>query len=691
MAGAPKRVTSAYGNSAADLPNPSPSADAIQAAPSVPQMPAPNPQPTPLPTPAGAPAQSADSLLSGFDSADQLLAQFEATPTAPASDEERPWYSVSAEGLTRGALNTLPVVGGVVGGIMAAPTAPATFGLGPVAAAGLGGMAGASLKNTLEKAIFGVTEGPQTREELYKNIAVEGATQAAGEGAGQVLASAAKMSVAGAKKIGEKIAEIPLSMPEKVREVVQKFGGDVSAAADSLRTKISEAISATRGELEKPALEVVAKKATTLSDVETGTVVKQLIKDNVNTRYKPFTDSYKTLREVNATIPIGDESRKRLGDNLTNWALEEFPQNSQFYRLVQKHKVALQASNNGAQFENAIKAISDDMTAAYKSGNTNRGKMLGELKDRATQFADNQVEKLATKIQKGTATPQEVGFVQKVMETRGITGEDPTKYAKILANDFLKGKAQINADYGGFKNFMRSVGEQTKVKGANEGTVSFLHKLDAVPAEKLVSKMMDPKNAASLAAMKQEMPEVFDQLAGFHVKEIAKKSSTDGALNMTKFHDEVMSLPKEVRNLMFSPDDLRMLATTAKNPKLTRLNELTSSMNKSLITPGTEHTALANAGTKVRTDNRGLRDLGELSNLTGMNIVQPTQTFGQMSQYMNSRFVTPKGYEKAVIDSAAKAVPKSPAARQAVKAISGRAAVKAVKTVKDAAGSDYGQ
>lgn len=542
---------------------------------------------------------------------------------------DRPWYSVSPEGLAQGALNALPGIGGIAGSVA-----------GPVGA-GAGGIAGASLKDFLEQAIFG--NGPQTRSELYGGVAKEGLGQAEGAMIGESipgLVQATKgLAPKAIAKIGNMLAGVPeeatgsyIKAPQAVKDLVTTSNGDLATAADNIRTDTTKAITEAKGNLEDPALQIMKNRATSASDAQVGDNVKQLVKQDVEQRYAPFAKAYQQLDQIQQAAPIADKARAKFGSDLTQWALDEFPQSSESWRLVKKYQTSFDASNNGLQFKNAMGDLSDEITTAFRAGETKKANLLLDIQSRAQNFMDTQIEGLAKRIGSGSATPEEMQFLQKMRGTSAEWVNDPEGYGKQLAKDFFDNRDKVKADYAGFKDFMGSLTGQTKIK--NTGTMNFLGKLEDIPSEKLVSNMFNEQNTAALAKMKEETPQVFEQLAQLRVKQLMEASAVKGiGLDATKFYENVQDLSPEVRNLLFSPQEQQTFAQVASNPKLVRLNELTGQIDQRLITPGTNHNSLVAAGVRSPDNNRGLRDLGELSLLTGKNLVAPAQTLGAMEHF----------------------------------------------------------
>lgn len=566
-------------------------------------------------------AAGSDTQLDAFMSQQNAAA----APQSPTS--------MTGSGMVQGALNAIPTVAAVGGGALSAVAGPEAIPFGAAA----GGIAGASLKSFLEKMLL--NKDPGTRGQFYSGLAKEGAEQGTGAMLGEAGAAAAPAVLNIGKKAfleaAERTTNVPgdiiknyFNAPERVKNLAVKYGGDVPSAANAMRLDFNQAITQTQGDMEKPALAVMADRTTQLSPAQTGDLVKKQVTDNVTQRYQPFIQAYKDLDAVAKTVPLADESRISFGNKLVNWATDEFPQGSGQWRTVKNYKDMFQASNTGSQFNSVIGSLQDDITAAYQAGKTKEGAFLVDLKDRAQGFLDDQVTSLATRLQRGTASPGEAQFLEQLGTQRGLQGEDLSKYAKSLASDYLKSKDTINADYSGFKSFMDDLTGQTKIKG--RGTADFLQNLQAMPSEKLVAKMLDPQNSAALATMKQETPEVFKSIADAKVKQLAEKSMTEhGLLDVPTFQAQIMKLPQDTRNLIFSPQELKAIDGVVNSPKYQRFNQLreaTMSMRTDLSDPA----SLIQAG---RPGTNAARNLGELSLLTGKNMIQDVQTLATMEHF----------------------------------------------------------
>jgi len=131
---------------------------------------------------------------------------------------------VSAKGLAKGAIDTLPTVGAGVGGALGF-AAGGPVGLGPVglvAGGAAGGVAGESAKQALSNAMFG--EGPKTRQEQYSDLGKSALGGTEQEMGGAIVGKVLPM-------IGSKVRSIQgelASVPDKEIEALSQRGDKVS-------------------------------------------------------------------------------------------------------------------------------------------------------------------------------------------------------------------------------------------------------------------------------------------------------------------------------------------------------------------------------------------------------------------------------------------------------------------------------
>lgn len=497
--------------------------------------------------PAPKPGQVKSPVPSAEDEAAAFLADLESAPSAsseataylnenvpdmaPPMEEpafESPWYT-----------KMLPTVGGVIGGIAGAAA------LNPVTAVGgaaLGGAAGQSYRDLIETNLLGKPQSSSAQ--VAKEIGIAGAE----EGAGQVVG----MGIAKGIGAGAKLASNYIAAP------VKEF--------------MANAVKSVRDSVEEPLTKLIASKVTTMNTEAAGDSAKELLKKNIMTKYGPFADAYSKLSDVSRVTPLKDEARRKFTMGLKEWGVENHSGDN--WKVIKKFSDDIDAANTGAQLDDVIQQIGDARNVAFRSGASRQAQVLKELQAKVQDFSEGEITKLATLIQSGKATPQEMQFIQQLAQQRGVPPEEATKYAKSIAKDYLSSKDKVRTDYSGFRSFLEDVSEQAKVKVNNKGPMTFLSDLESVPSEKLIERMFDKKNAAALRRMQTETPEVFDVVAKSQMSQIVQKSSPEGKLNLNKLRENIYNLPDSTRNMLLSADDLKTLNKVVNDPRLKRLESV---------------------------------------------------------------------------------------------------------------------
>lgn len=469
---------------------------------------------------------------------------------AQGTSQEAQQVDFPGSGLVRGTLQALPAAGALVGGFVGTGATP---GLGTVVGAGVGAVAGQSLRDTLETVIFG--EAPQSRQQFYGDLAMKGVEEAAGAATGEILSKAgsAALKTKAGKYVTEKASEIAAAPTQMFRDSFQKL----------------------RDKVEEPALQILNRKATSMNTEVAGDTAKKLLVDKIKGKYGPFIQAYEDLDTVSQALPMQDEARRGFTQKLRSWAIDK---SGDEYKAVKSFAEALDAADNGAKFASEVKRLNGTIRSLGNAGDTELAATLKAARDQATEFFEGQTTRLASKISAGKATPQELGFMQKIMEQRGITGEDPVKYAKVLSRDYLKSITKVRNEYSAFRRFLEDVGEQTRTRATSKGPMAFLDNIDDVPSEKLIERMFDPKNAAALRRMRDETPEVFDVVVQSKMSEVMKQANKGGRLDLATLHDKLEKLPDSTRAFIMDKSEMAKLKGVVDSPALKTLRAVEDSV-----------------------------------------------------------------------------------------------------------------
>lgn len=157
-----------------------------------------------------------------------------------ASKEERPWYSVSGEGLVRGAIDAIPIVGGIGGGLLGTPVAGP---VGSVGGAGMGYAGGKELADILKNRLLGDKATSVNPIEQAKRVAgnlTEGATMEMG---GQLAGKAISAAGPAIKNTIDDVASAPLGQ-DGPRGMIASGLDKIHRAGKSANKIIGDAIDA---------------------------------------------------------------------------------------------------------------------------------------------------------------------------------------------------------------------------------------------------------------------------------------------------------------------------------------------------------------------------------------------------------------------------------------------------------------
>lgn len=552
--------------------------------------------------------------------------------------------SGAVEGAAAGSL-ALPLVGTIsgaaIGGLM-----------GEMAGAGAGGIAGEGLKQQIESSLFG------TKPAGVGEMIDQGGLGVVGAGLAKPISALGKaaLPVAGSMVTSLSAPEIQayLNSTADITKTLIDTGGNISKVALGLQSKIKTALSSSQAEIEDPALKVLANNASSKSSFEAGGSAKDLIKQKITSEFQGFNESFGAIQQSHQSLPIPEAERAAVAESIDSAGANKFAPGSDLGKLYNKYSSQLRASSNGQHVDGLINEIKGELSEQFNANTPNSSKIgaLQDILNQATNFQEKEWKSLATRISEGKASNAELetfnsaveqtGNVDKVgLSTSDAGGagqmarmqQNPGDL-KQVAKNFLEHYDGVKANYGAAKDFLNFAQGLTGAEGFGANTV--MRGLDLIPNAKLADskKIFDMQNIEGLRRFQSTMPEAFDEIASQRVNEIAKDSQVKGRLDMVKFNDNVQNLPKEVRQLLFTPEELSTLEKTANNPDLARINEHLQTSGK-FFDPKRGSESLLKAGRGSADDTRMLE---EISQLTGMNFVKDAQQLSAADRIGNAKF-----------------------------------------------------
>lgn len=533
-------------------------------------------QPAPKPNNVEQPVPGATSQ-SVFDQAQPGMAQaagkaasvFDQAPAAPPDQSQG--YQGPGSGALQTAADWAPTALGIGGSVVGAAAGPA----GMVGGAALGGVSGQGIKQFIEANILG--KPPTDPNQALFDDAKEGLKQGLGATIGLGIGKA--VTSLAATKAGAAVIDTVADLAAKPLAMMKSY---VQSAYD---------------EATAPLLKLISGKVTPLNTEQAGDNIKGLFAQDLQARFGKFVNSYGDLDAVAKATPMFDATRPNFfTPQLKEWAKSEYGGDNA--RMINKFADDFADVTNGKQFSDIIQQINGKANEAGSNLLRNQAEALRALRDKAENFMETRTMQMAGRIQNGKASGDELGMLQQLMENRGIAEDNPEKYAKSLAKDYLGQRDTVKAAYSQFRGFLSDVGEQVKINADTRGPLQFLKDLQDVPSEKLVERMFDPKNAAALRAMQAETPQVFDQVAKSKMSQLMQNSSPDGNLDLMALRTAINKMPGATRDMLMNSSERGVMDSVLNNPKLEALDNLNKTGLAKMTSWAAQAAEVARIGTK---------------------------------------------------------------------------------------------
>ena len=206
------------------------------------------------------------------------------------------------------------------------------------------------------------------------------------------------------------------------------------------------------------------------------------------------------------------------------------------------------AQDTIGQLDKLNTEIGSEASVAYRSGDFEKYKALSTIRDSIREFQDAQIGKsVSEKMIPDTFTAEHeaaYGSEQKMLEER-----------KRLTDEVVNARKDARKTYSQFMDQladMASMGKAGKVKSYGQ----FEEAIQNVPSAKLASRLFDKKNIEALRSLQKEYPDVFAKIVQQQKTDLLESASKQGVLNHNTVMNKINSLPKEVKDLMFTKEEL---------------------------------------------------------------------------------------------------------------------------------------
>lgn len=356
---------------------------------------------------------------------------------------DEPW--ITGKGLLKGAVESLPVAGGLAGGALGLAGGP----LGSVAGAGLGGAAGESIK----RAVMPLLEGgygkqPTELKELGKGLletGKAGAEMAAGEAGGQVLSKVIPKAVELSGKAAKKISSALTGISEKeiqtyadpkrfkeIQQLMKESGGDMQQAVDNFREEAMTKIGQSKQKLGESIGAALEEAAPKVGPVKVDPVIEKLqaAKAKLDPKLwgKDIAEIDDLIEKVSSVGGKQGAADIRSIHEIKEWLQDQAK--SSYLKQGQLFSKGDKAQNAAKMAAREARKLVSEAVPAVAEANAK----LASLHDVENTFNRNLLKSGATPgsvyAAGGESATQSRKALEKISE---ITGEDLTKLAENLA------------------------------------------------------------------------------------------------------------------------------------------------------------------------------------------------------------------------------------------------------------------
>lgn len=478
-------------------------------------------------------------------SPDELKAAQNAALFAPPSVDElktaqasSKWYDVSPKGILQGAVNALPIAGGVAGGVLGTAGGP----LGSVAGAGLGGAGGEALKQAIQPLLEnGYNTNPQaqlTPESLQAtaqnlgNVAKAGAEQATGQAGGAVTegllnkllmlrgAPALKPNADAIQQASQSLGVQPtpgmLTKDMTTAGLESSLSQSPTLAGELMRKKLNPIYEGTQG-----AVQGLTDEATPLSQMaDVGGDIKKGIVSQVENRYQPIQSMYSELEPHMQAIEVPMSAKKQAVDGLLS--SDAAAVNKTFANQIAN-------SIQDAQNLNQLKLVRSDAikTAMDPQAPYTQKTIANDAISKINDLTENQATLAAQK----------------------IAGQGD---GKDLAQGLLQTRANANKAYKGLMDDLQFISQRSGMgNAADYGPKTFIQNLtENYTPEEIPRKLFDLKDSELLSSFKEQFPDQYESARKLRLGQVLEASKYKDNVSPAKFLNQVKGMSSQaVENL----------------------------------------------------------------------------------------------------------------------------------------------
>lgn len=301
--------------------------------------------------------------------------------------EEKPWYDVSGSGLARGAIDAIPIVGGIGGGILGAPAGP----VGSVGAGALGYAGGKELSDILKNRLLGdqatSVDPIEQAKRVGGNLTEGAAMEMGGQATGSVLGSLASKIGSKAGSVAEKLAvkatgatgkQAADFAPNAGRELLDRGLVRFGDSAENIAGRTEGAMDSANAAIDSALKSLDAKGVTASADnvvSELQNHIKNLQRDpsqaGVVKNLQGIVDDIIQTGESNVPVSAAETTKRGFNQGAGNWMDPQAGQANKKAYLAYRDEV-----------ERAAQAADPSVASQFKEGKDTYG-LLSPIQEAA--------------------------------------------------------------------------------------------------------------------------------------------------------------------------------------------------------------------------------------------------------------------------------------------------------------------
>lgn len=344
-----------------------------------------------------------------------------------------------------------------------------------------------------------------------------------------------------------------------IREAQQQFGPDIpifpGQIADSPIVQKAQSlvtqIPSTEGMAIKQLAQNAKNKITTdvasmfdgvkpESDIELGNAAKGQVLNSFRQELEPIQQELNSLGVESQSVPVNPELMNSIGnkikslDSLVNAKGDPLAPRSPEYRFVSRVAGELKGLSSVSDVDNYLQAINRET-----KGNMNLRYVMGEIGNKLKDAQESSI----------------LDYAKNMFS--------PLPDAEEATQNFLMQRQLAKEAYGETMQKYTPIAQATGIGKRIYGPQHLINHFEDMDAYTLGKKLMGMTKKEAFSQVNEAFPELSEQILNYQKGIIADKATQADGFSVSKAHDLVDSTPKELKEMLFNPDELRKMQVGA--------------------------------------------------------------------------------------------------------------------------------